>query len=101
MSLCMSVRLRTIALLSTLGTLVLAARPAHAQQMTPATCGTENLLAGRLPSAQQAMSRDLRLVTDGQAAPEGAQWDAPPAVLFDLAAGASTILRCGGKGDGA
>jgi hypothetical protein len=68
----------------------LAARPARAQQMTPASCGTENLLAGRLPSSQQAMSRDLRLVTDGQAAPEGAQWDAPPAVLFDLSAGSLT-----------
>jgi hypothetical protein len=80
-----------------LGTLTLAtglgARTADAQELSspaPSSCGTENLLAGRLPSSQQAMSRDLRLVTDGQVAPEGAQWDAPPAVLFDLAAGQLT-----------
>jgi hypothetical protein len=87
----MSARLATFAFLGVFGLAgSLAPRSAQAQEMSPATCGTENLLAGRLPSSQQAMSRDLRLVTDGQAAPEGAQWDAPPAVLFDLSAGQLT-----------
>jgi hypothetical protein len=68
----------------------LGARPAAAQGMSSGACGTENLLAGKLPSSQQAMSRDMRLVTDGQVAPEGAQWDAPPAAVFDLSAGSLT-----------
>jgi hypothetical protein len=90
----MSHSLRSVAFLGTFALAVgFAARPAAAQELSspsPSSCGPENLLAGKLPSSQQAMSRDLRLVTDGQVAPEGAQWDAPPAVLFDLAAGSLT-----------
>jgi hypothetical protein len=53
-------------------------------------CGTENLLARRLPVSRQDMRGDLRLATDGQAAPEGAQWDAPVGVFFDTPAGSLT-----------
>ena len=93
MSACMPHSLRIAVFLGTFAVVsALGAGRADAQLSSPApsSCGTENLLAGRMPSSQQAMSRDLRLVTDGQVAPEGAQWDAPPAVLFDLAAGSLT-----------
>jgi hypothetical protein len=63
---------------------------AVAEELASPSCGTENLLAGKLPSSRQDISRDLHLVTDGSAAPEGAQWDAPPAVVFDTAAGSLT-----------
>ena len=55
---------------------LLFARPAGAQ-MSSAECGTDNLIANRLPSAQQDVHGDARLATDNKAAPEGAQWDAP------------------------
>src|SRR6516165_3538954 len=63
---------------------------AAAQAVSSADCGTENLLAGRLPSGRQDMRGDLRLPTDGNVAPEGAQWDAPVGVFFDTAAGSIT-----------
>jgi hypothetical protein len=67
------------------------ARPAAAQQMSSAVCGTDNLLARRLPSARtQEMRGDMRLVTDGSVAQEGAQWDAPVGVFFDTPAGTAT-----------
>jgi hypothetical protein len=90
MSAVMSTRLRTVACLGTFALLAVSAPPAAAQGMSSPSCGTENLLAGKLPSSQQDIARNLRLVTDGQAAPEGAQWDAPPAVVFDTAAGSLT-----------
>ena len=69
---------------------LLLARPAAAQ-MSSAECGTDNLIAGRMPSAQQDAHGDVRLVTDGKAAPEGAQWDAPgPAMFLDTPAGTLT-----------
>jgi hypothetical protein len=82
--------LRIVAFFGTFALAAAVARPAAGEELSSPSCGTENLLAGRLPVSQQAMSRDLRLVTDGQVAPEGAQWDAPPAVLFDLSAGQLT-----------
>ena len=67
------------------------ARPAAAQQMSSAVCGTDNLLARRMPSARtQEIRGDVRLVTDGSAAQEGAQWDAPVGVFFDTPAGTIT-----------
>jgi hypothetical protein len=82
---------RTLALLGTFwGTLALGAGSAAAEEMASPSCGSENLLSGKLPSSQQDISRSLRLVTDESAAPEGAQWDAPPAVVFDTAAGSLT-----------
>ena len=40
-------------------------------------------MAGRPSLATPEIKGDLRLVTDGAAAQEGAQWDAPVAVTFD------------------
>ena len=69
---------------------LLGARPAAAQ-VSSAECGTENLLAGRMPSARQDVHGDLRLATDGKAAPDGAQWDAPgTGVFLDTPAGTLT-----------
>ncbi|HEX4404008.1 MAG TPA: hypothetical protein VH560_04220, partial [Polyangia bacterium] len=65
-------------------------KPALAEELASPACGTENLLARRLPSAYQDIVRNPSLVTDEQAAPEGAQWDAPPAITFDTAAGSIT-----------
>src|SRR6478752_820594 len=65
-------------------------RPAAAQ-MSSAECGTSNLIAGRLPSGQQDMHGDARLVTDGKVATEGAQWDTTSVVAFlDTPAGSIT-----------
>jgi hypothetical protein len=54
-----------------------------------APCGTENLLAGRRPSATEQVLGDLALMTDGAVAPEGAQWDAP--VVVTLEGGTSSV----------
>jgi hypothetical protein len=61
-----------------------------AQGVSSAACGTENLLAGRMPVARQDVHGDLSLATDGRVAPEGAQWDAPVGVFLDTAAGTLT-----------
>ncbi|HZL16272.1 MAG TPA: hypothetical protein VFG23_00875 [Polyangia bacterium] len=53
-------------------------------------CTTDNLLARRLPVSRQDARGDLRLVTDGAAGPEGAQWDAPVAVILETSAGSLT-----------
>src|SRR5881394_329337 len=69
---------------------VAGAAPAAAQ-MSSAECNSENLLANRLPSGRQDVHGDARLVTDGKAAPEGAQWDAPGTGMFlDTPAGSLT-----------
>src|SRR6476469_6304244 len=69
---------------------LLLLRPAAAQ-MSSAECGTSNLIAGRLPSGQQDMHGDARLVTDGKVATEGAQWDTTSVVAFlDTPAGSIT-----------
>src|SRR5262245_60714680 len=66
------------------------ARPAAAQ-ISSAECGIDNLIAGRMPSGRQDARGDYRLVTDGKAAPEGAQWDAPgTGVFLDTPAGTLT-----------
>jgi hypothetical protein len=67
----------------------LAAVPAWAQPGAAAVCPDGNLLAGKKPSAWQDTRRDLGMLTDETVAPEGAMWDAPPAVLLDT--GASTV----------
>jgi hypothetical protein len=70
--------------------LLLAARPAAAQ-MSSAECGTDNLISNKMPSARADSHGDFRLVTDGRAAPEGAQWDAPgTGVFLDTPAGTLT-----------
>jgi hypothetical protein len=53
-------------------------------------CGTMSLLAGRRPAQAQDVRGDVGLLTDGALAPEGAQWDAPVAVVFDTGAGSVT-----------
>jgi hypothetical protein len=50
-----------------------------------ASCGTENLLAGKKPSASQAVKGDLALVTDGKAAAEGVDWNSPVGVTLENA----------------
>jgi hypothetical protein len=55
-----------------------------------APCGTENLLAGKKPSASQAIKGDLGLVTNGQAAPEGADWNSPVGVTLENATSSIT-----------
>ena len=50
-----------------------------------AACGTENLLAGKTPSASQAIKGDLALVTNGAAGPEGAEWNSPVTVTLENA----------------
>lgn len=64
-------------------TLALASLPSLAALAAP--CGTENLLAGKKPSASQAVKGDLGLVTDGQAGPEGADWNSPVGVTLENA----------------
>jgi hypothetical protein len=68
-----------------------AAGRARAQGVSSsAECTTEDLLARRLPIGRQDVRGDIRLPTDGTAAPEGAQWDAPVGVTLDTPAGSLT-----------
>jgi hypothetical protein len=97
MSRSMSRSLRTVGFLGrflrafALAALVaLPAGQALAEENASPSCGTENLIAGKTPWAWQDIARNLRLVTDGQGAPEGAQWDAAPAVTFETGAGSLT-----------
>jgi hypothetical protein len=79
----------------------LLASPARAQDSSPVpACPEGNLLAHKKPIAWQETRRDLSLLTDEQITPEGSQWDAQPAVIFDTAAstvtwdlGALTTIR--------
>src|SRR5262245_55133889 len=84
--------LRPILPLTVAALAILGDRPASAQgMMSSAACGTDNLLSGRMPSGRQDTHGDFRLVTDGKAAPEGAQWDAPgTGVFLDTPAGSIT-----------
>jgi spermidine synthase len=65
-----------------------AAGPAPAG--APAPCGTENLLAGKLPSQQRDLSGSPALVTDGAAVADGAQWDGPAGVRLEGGAASLT-----------
>ena len=78
--------------LSALAGGLVSAAPAQAQQSSNATvgCTTANLLAGKSPWQWQDLRGSAALITDGQIAPEGAQWDAPVAVTFDTGAGSVT-----------
>ena len=75
--------MRTPRLTPLVATLALAAFPSLAAAAAP--CGTENLLAGKKPSASQAIKGDLGLVTDGNVAPEGADWNVPLGVTLENA----------------
>ena len=63
--------------------LALASLPSLTAAAAP--CGTENLLAGKTPSASQAVKGDLALVTNGAAGPEGADWNSPVGVTLENA----------------
>jgi hypothetical protein len=65
-----------------LATLALASSPNVA---AAASCGTENLLAGKKASTTQAIKGDPALVTDGNVAPEGADWNSPVGVILENA----------------
>ena len=68
----------------------LAAQPAVAASVADPACPAGNLLAGRRPWAWSEVRRGpLSLPTDGVAAPEGASWDGPVALLLDT--GAATV----------
>jgi hypothetical protein len=70
---------------------MLSAFPARAQNSSPVpACPEGNLLAKRRPVLWQETRRDLALLTDESIAPEGAQWDSQPAVIFDTAASTVT-----------
>jgi hypothetical protein len=76
---------RTLPVLTlTLATLMTArAVPAAA---APA-CGTDDLLAGKRPSASQDAHGDVALVTDGAIGKEGTVWDAPVAITLGTSMG--------------
>jgi len=60
--------------------LILLAAPVWAQAPV---CPAGSLLAGLRPVAAKGTAGDLGRMTDGRAAPEGAAWDSPPAVVLD------------------
>ena len=67
---------------------------AEAQVPSPvmsSSCGRDNLLAGKRPSQWQDLRGNAALVTDGAVAPEGAEWNAPVAVVLDTGAGSVTF----------
>lgn len=71
--------------------LLLPAAPLLAQAQSPVpVCPAGNLLAHKRPLAWQDTRRDLGLLTDEQVTPEGATWDAEPAVILDTAASTVT-----------
>ncbi|MEP6653829.1 MAG: fused MFS/spermidine synthase [Myxococcales bacterium] len=65
------------------------ARAAELPQTSAAECGTENLLAGKLPSQRNGMMGDAALITNRSIAPEGAIWDVPVVIKL-VSAGAVT-----------
>src|SRR5450755_259042 len=83
-------KLASILILTAVGAGV-GPRPAAAQALVSSSeCTTENLLARRLPVSRQDARGEMRLATDGSAAPEGAQWDAPVVVILETPAGSIT-----------
>ena len=90
-----------IALGASLGPAALAARKATAVATATTTgkaaergastpCGTDNLLAGKLPVQQQDVQGDVALLTDGEGPAEGALWDGPAAIQLSSGAGVIT-----------
>ena len=80
--------IKTLLLVSLAG-----AGAAQAQSPAPvmsSACGPGNLLEGKRPWQWQDLRNNAGLVTDGAVAPEGAQWDAPVALVFDTPAGSVT-----------
>src|SRR6185295_14423093 len=73
-----------------LGAVAAEARADELQSSLSTACGTENLIAGKRPVQWQDIRGDMALVTDGAVAPEGAQWDAPVALILETGAGTIT-----------
>ena len=76
-------------LLMSAAVLCLVASSARAQDASPASsavssaeCGSENLIASKLPSQRRALQGDPALATDGTISPEGSSWDAATTVMF-------------------
>jgi len=70
---------------------VLAASSVRAQDQSSApACPAGNLLANKKPIAWQDIRRELALLTDEQITPEGAMWDAQPAVILETPASTVT-----------
>jgi spermidine synthase len=74
----------------TLPLALLAAAPAVAAEPPAAPCGTENLIAGKLPWQEQVSRGNLPLVTDGAVGPEGALWNVPLAITLENGFGSLT-----------
>src|SRR5262245_18694383 len=75
-------KLTTVVITTACATLALVpVTPARAAP-EPA-CGSENLLAGKLPAEQRDLSGNPALVTDGAVVRDGASWDAPAAVRLE------------------
>lgn len=68
---------------------VWAAPSAAADQPIP-DCGTDNLVAGKLPSQQFQIRGDISQVTDGAIAADSTAWDNPVAITLDTRAGSIT-----------
>lgn len=86
---------RTLAIALLLASLmgVRDSRPARAQTSgisSGASCPDGNLLAGRRPTGQFDVRRNVAMVTDGVVTPEGAIWDASLAVVLDTSAATLT-----------
>ncbi len=55
-----------------------------------ASCGTEDLVAGKSPTASQDTRGDLKLITDGAVGAEGTLWNAPVVVTLETPTGSVT-----------
>ncbi|HKP61424.1 MAG TPA: fused MFS/spermidine synthase [Polyangiales bacterium] len=64
--------------------------PGRGAEQTPPDCGTENLLAGKLPYQQFQIRGDASLLTDGAIAVDSTAWDNPAAITLDTRAGSIT-----------
>jgi hypothetical protein len=75
-----------------LATASLAAAPVArgAEGLFSPNCTTANLVAHRLPVDSLAVRGNAGLVTDEHVAPEGAQWDSPVAIVFEMPSGVVT-----------
>lgn len=73
----------------TVGVLMLVSLALASARAGAAPCGTENLLAGKLPALATEVRGNLAQLTDATVGQEGAQWDAP--VVVTLASGTAEL----------
>jgi spermidine synthase len=64
--------------------------PTWAAPADAASCGSEDLVAGKSPTASQDARGDLKLITDGAVGAEGTLWNAPVVVTLETPAGSVT-----------